>query len=291
MKTDSQIYTKGGIITESDGDNCTVRLRMPAGNTTYQQLVSIAEIAKKYGTGEIHLTTRQTIEIPHVPATKLPELYDDLIKTGNDIGAERGEVVNITACPGTDRCKFANIDTIKLAKIIDQKYFCKDMPGKVRIAISGCPNSCMSETLNEIGVTGICTPIRKPDYCTGCGTCVQYCQENAICVVDGRITMNIDKCLDCGTCIRSCIYGIIDSKPVSYRITIGGRRGRHPKVGMPIITVNTLESAINTIDAIVDWIYRYASFDKPVVQQIGNILDLNDLKISIQKRIPIQDIE
>jgi len=45
----------------------------------------------------------------------------ELEKNGIPVGSEKDEVVNIIACPGTERCKFANIDTIGLAKKIDQK--------------------------------------------------------------------------------------------------------------------------------------------------------------------------
>lgn len=290
MKSDSKIYEMGGVITEADGEHCTVRLRMPAGIATADQLIAAAELAKKYGTDELHFTTRQTLEIPHIPADQLPSFYEELIAAGNDVGAERGEVVNITACPGTHRCKFANIDSVGMAKKIDAKYFGKDMPGKVRVAISACPNACTSETLNEIGITGICTPIRQPGYCTGCGTCVQYCQEEALTVREGKIVMDDDSCLDCGTCVRSCIYGILEAHPQSYRITLGGRRGRHPKVGMHLITVNTEDAALRVIDSIIDWIYRYARFDTPIVQQIGHELDVEDLKKNLQKNLPAEQI-
>jgi dissimilatory sulfite reductase (desulfoviridin) alpha/beta subunit len=230
------------------------------------------------------------MEIPHISASQLPIFYEDLLAGGNNIGAERGEVVNITACPGTTRCKFANIDAISIAKKIDAKYSGKDMPQKVRIAISACPNACTSETLNEIGITGICTPIRKPGYCTGCGTCVQYCQENALSVQEGRIIMDEDNCVDCGTCVKSCVYEILESKPISYRITIGGRRGRHPKVGMHLITTNTEEAALTTIDTIIDWIYRHARFNIPITQQIGRDLDVEKLKKNLQKNLPIEQI-
>jgi len=57
---------RGGVITERDADYCTVRLRAPAGIFTVDQLRGIATLAKKYGKGEVHSTTRQTLEIPHV---------------------------------------------------------------------------------------------------------------------------------------------------------------------------------------------------------------------------------
>ena len=55
MKSDSKIYEMGGVITEADGEHCTVRLRMPAGIATADQLIAAAELAKKYGPAPIIL--------------------------------------------------------------------------------------------------------------------------------------------------------------------------------------------------------------------------------------------
>ena len=98
--------------------------------------------------------------------------------------------MNITACLGTRNCKFGIIDSVGLAEEIDKKFFGKELPVKVRIAISSCPNGCESERLNEIGITGIQKPIRDPGLCTGCGTCAHYCREKAIEVQDGIIVLH-----------------------------------------------------------------------------------------------------
>ncbi len=286
MKTKSRIYEMGGVITEADGDYCTLRLRLPAGIVTPDQLIAVGQIAQKYNIDNVHLTTRQTIEIPHIKVIQLEEVSRELLASGHDIGAERAEVVNITACPGTDRCKLANIDSLRLAKEIDKRYFRKDMPGKMRIAISACPNACTSETLNEIGITGLRNPIRENGTCTGCGTCVQFCRENAIEVRDGRIAMDKKLCLECGTCVRSCLYGLLQSETAAYRITFGGRRGRHPKVGMHLITVNSEEAVILVVDAIIDWIYRFARLDVPIVSQIGKDLNFEEFKANLPKKLP-----
>ena len=129
MKTKSRIYEMGGVITEVNGDFCTLRLRLPAGVVSPDQLIAVGQIAQKYNLDNVHLTTRQTIEIPHIKITELEMVANELLANGHDIGAERTEVVNITACPGTDRCKLANIDSLHLAKEIDKRYFRKDMPG------------------------------------------------------------------------------------------------------------------------------------------------------------------
>ena len=290
MKTKNRIYESGGVITEADGAYCTLRLRLPAGITTAASLRVLCEITEQFGLSDIHLTTRQTVEIPHINPQILADLGDALAGAGWMVGAERNEVVNITACPGTDRCKLANIDCIALAREIDAKYFGKEMPGKVRIAVSACPNSCVSETLNEIGITGIKAPDRDEGYCTGCGTCVQYCREDALCVREGRVVMDKKLCLACGTCVRACVFGTLGEAATGYRITLGGKRGRHPRVGEHLITVKTAEAALTVVDCIIDWIYRYASFEKMIVEQIGQELELPVLKASLEKKLNADDI-
>ena len=149
-----ELYTRGGIITECDPNFVIVRLRMPAGMITPAQMQGLGEIASRYGVKDLHLTTRQTVELPHVDPGQLEELVGDLEKNGTPLGAEREEVVNVTACMGNRHCKFGIIDSVGLAQEIDKKFFGRELPVKVRIAISSCPNGCESERLNEIGITG-----------------------------------------------------------------------------------------------------------------------------------------
>jgi dissimilatory sulfite reductase (desulfoviridin) alpha/beta subunit len=185
MFKDLGVHMKGGVITERDAQYCTVRIRLPAGIFSVEQMRGIATLAKRYGKSFVHCTARQTVEIPHVDPKKLRALEKALMKNGTPIGSERDEIVNVIACPGTERCKFANIDTASLAKKIDLKLFGKVMPVKMRIAVSGCPNACTSPMLNEIGIMGRVRPLRIEGQCTGCGTCVEYCKEAAIIIRNG----------------------------------------------------------------------------------------------------------
>ena len=209
MQKEFGIHMKGGVITERDPDLSTIRIRAPAGILTIEQLRGIAKIAKKYGSGVVHCTTRQTIEIPHVNPNLLKRLAQQLEKNGTPVGSEKDEVVNIISCPGTERCKYANIDTISLAKRIDEKLFGKEMPVKMRIALSGCPNGCTSPMLNEIGIIGRIRPIRTPGLCTGCGSCVYYCKEKAIKIRNGISELNEEKCVQCGMCVKSCSFNLL----------------------------------------------------------------------------------
>ena len=285
MRTDFGIHMKGGVITERDADFCTIRIRAPAGIFSVEQLRGIAKIAKKYGSGTVHCTTRQTLEIPHVNPVLLKKVERALAKNETPVGSERDEIVNIIACPGVERCKFANIDTISLAQKIDNKLFGKEMPVKMRIALSGCPNACTSPMLNEIGIIGRVRPLRTPGLCTGCGTCVQYCKEKAIVIRNGISELKEDRCVQCGVCIQSCHFDLLKAEHRHFLITVGGRRGRHPRIGRELMTVETEEQVLFAIEKIVEWVYRRAWSGRLLSEQLDE-LHFEKFRQDIAHQIP-----
>lgn len=265
---DPNLYLKGGVIPEQDNEHYIIRLRVPAGILAVEALAGIAKIAKKYGIADTHLTTRQTIELLHVNPDVLDKLLHDLEKNGTPIGAERNEIVNITACLGNANCKYSVIDTLSLAKKLDEKHFGKEMPVKVRIAISGCPNGCTSERLNEIGITGLRRPVRNEGLCTGCGTCGYYCREHAIIIENGRLRLNQGECMLCGFCIHACPFQYINFEDPLYLITLGGRRGRHPKIGRTFYIARTEDDVVEIVGKIVYWIFRSVASGKMLPEQL-----------------------
>ena len=271
MMQGRSIHTRGGVITEIDPDFCAIRLRLPAGILPVEKMTGIVEIAKKYGCEEVHLTTRQTMEIPHVDPSRLEEIVKDLEANGTPLGSEHEEVVNIIACPGTAQCKYANIETFGLAKKIDERVFGKETPIRVRISISGCPNACTSPVLNEIGVVGRIRPVRVAGMCTGCGTCAEYCREKAITIKNGISELIPERCVQCGICVQSCPFDLLKSEYRHYLITVGGRRGRHPAQGRELVCVEREEDVVEVIDRIVYWIYRNAWSGRHLADQLDDI--------------------
>lgn len=281
MDVDPRLYSRGGIITERDPERCIIRLRIPAGMLTPEQTIGIGKIARTYGDGRVHLTVRQTIEIPGVDPGRIVPMLTALKENGTPLGSEREEVVNVTACMGTDHCKYANIDSLALAKQIDERFFGKEMPVKVRIAVSACPNGCASERMNEIGITGIREPLRDQDECTGCGTCQKYCRENAIIIRRGKVVLDKRLCVECGMCVMPCPFDVLRGSEPRFRITVGGRRGRHPKVGRELVTVSDPEKVLEIVGKIVKWTYELASSDVLLSEQLDE-LEFNEFKKEIR---------
>lgn len=271
QQMDTSVQARGGVITQEDPARVTVRTRLPAGVLSLAQLRGLSEIAERYGADHLHLTTRQTVEIPHLDPARIEEIARDLAANGTPVGAEHNEVVNVVACPGTDRCKLANVETIELARAIDAKFFGRDMPVKVRITIAGCPNGCNNALLNEIGIIGRIRPVRTPGLCTGCGTCVYYCREKAVTIRNGACVLDQDRCVLCGMCIKSCPYSLIRSEDRHYLVLVGGMSGRHPMVGRELVRVDSPEKVIEVVDRVIYWIYRTARESRLLGEQLDEM--------------------
>lgn len=77
-----------------------VRIKLPYGRVTGNQLEVMADLAEKYGHGNLHLTTRQNIQLHHVPLDATPELWAKLESVGITLRASCGNTVrNITGSP------------------------------------------------------------------------------------------------------------------------------------------------------------------------------------------------
>jgi uncharacterized Fe-S center protein len=55
-------------------------------------------------------------------------------------------------------------------------------------------------------------PIVNKKLCRGCGTCVKYCYQKALALVNKKVVMDKEKCAGCGQCIVSCIFKVFKLK-------------------------------------------------------------------------------
>lgn len=104
-KIDYAALKFGGIIMQKDDDFFAVRLRLPGGCISADQLPKIADVAKKYGRGMVRLTARQGVEIPWIEFKKIEAAIRDLADAGISLGSCGPRFRAVTACPGSPVCR------------------------------------------------------------------------------------------------------------------------------------------------------------------------------------------
>jgi dissimilatory sulfite reductase (desulfoviridin) alpha/beta subunit len=98
------------------------------------------------------------------------------------------------------------------------------------ISVSGCPNGCSRPQIADFGLLQAQYPEVDAGKCTGCGECERACREGAIDLETGVARINPGLCLSCGVCIRTCPEQALFPARQGYRVQVGGKLGRHPRL-------------------------------------------------------------
>ncbi len=131
-------------------------------------------------------------------------------------------------------------ELFKAEKLLD--FLRRNVNGKLkyhhefRVSISDCPNACSQPQIKDIGILGGVLPQVTDVPCSLCGACEESCRENAVAVNAETRTPVIDlsRCLRCGKCVEGCPTGTILEKEKGFRIQLGGKLGRHPRLASEI---------------------------------------------------------
>jgi len=252
-KLDIATLKKSGYMKQRQRDLFVVRLRMPCGNLTSEQLSGVARIAREYATGNVHITMRQGIQIPNVDIHNLDKITKELEDNGTPPGSCGPRVRNITSCPGNSECNYGIIDTYGIGGLLDREFFGEDMPVKIKFAVTGCPNACAKPQENDFGVMGILKPAINTQDCTGCGTCTFMCPEKAIILENDKIKILWDICNLCGACVGACPSDLIIEEWKGQKIFVGGKIGRHPMLGKELTATRSDQETVAIFRKIIDW--------------------------------------
>ena len=157
---------KGWLLNKGT-DTFSARVVTVNGKVSVDQLLAVAEAARKFGSGEVTFTSRQTIEVLGVPAGKTADFESALAAVGLSVGGTGPRVRPVTSCKGTV-CPRGLIDTFSLSQKIHERFYVGwhgvTLPGKFKIGVGGCPNNCVKPNLNDIGVSGTVLPGGKRGY-------------------------------------------------------------------------------------------------------------------------------
>jgi len=133
-----------------------IRIKLPYGKISSEQLLRIADVSDEYSRGRLHITTRQDIQIHHVSLDRTPELWAQLEKDDITLREACGNAVrNITASElaGIDPDEAFDVSPYADATF---KYFlrnpiCQEMGRKFKISFSGSDKDIALSFIHDLG--------------------------------------------------------------------------------------------------------------------------------------------
>ncbi|MDY6914326.1 MAG: NAD(P)/FAD-dependent oxidoreductase [Planctomycetota bacterium] len=141
-----------GVILQRDKETYAVAPHIPCGVVTPQTLRTLADVAEKYNCAALKITSAARIAIVGLKEQDIDGVWSDL---GMDAGYAVGLCVrSIKACPGTTFCKRGIRDSLGIGMKLDAKYHGLELPGKLKMGVSGCPNQCAETGYKDIGLFG-----------------------------------------------------------------------------------------------------------------------------------------
>jgi NAD(P)H-nitrite reductase large subunit len=141
-----------GAILQRDKQTYAIVPRMPMGLVTPDILENIAKVARKHQIPIIKITSAQRMALVGISPESIDQIWQEL---GLTVGPAVGVCVNyVQACPGTAVCKFGVQDSLGFGGKLEELFVGKEMPGKVKIGISGCPMNCGEGYVKDFGAFG-----------------------------------------------------------------------------------------------------------------------------------------
>lgn len=228
----------GFLRDKTTPDRFNGRVITKNGKIRADQAIRIAEAAKLYGSGEVAMTVRLTVEIQGVPYENIESLRAYLAEGGLETGGTGAKVRPVVSCKGTT-CVFGLIDTYALSEEIHERFYKGyggvKLPHKFKIGVGGCPNNCAKPDLNDVGVIGQSVIEVDLDKCRGCKVCQieKACPIGAASLTDGKVVIS-DECNHCGRCFEKCPFGAFAERKNGYKVYIGGRWGKRCERGVAL---------------------------------------------------------
>ncbi|MBL4823919.1 MAG: nitrite/sulfite reductase [SAR324 cluster bacterium] len=138
-----------------------LRIKIPFGGVTPDQLDVLAEVAEEYSNGILHVTTRQDFQYHYIHIEDTPDIMRRLAAAGITTREACGNSVrNLTACPKAGVCSGEEFDVTPYARALTDFLLghpdCQDFGRKVKIAFSGCQGeACGLVMMHDIGALAV----------------------------------------------------------------------------------------------------------------------------------------
>jgi dissimilatory sulfite reductase (desulfoviridin) alpha/beta subunit len=156
---------------------------------------------------------------------------------------------------------FADVEAaLKRADLLN--FLKKRVPGElkfhheIRVTLADCPNACSQPQIKDIGIIGALEPLITAKPCSGCNGCLEVCPDGAV-ALSGRegIQPEIDfrSCQHCGLCIAGCPTETLVQGARGYRVQLGGKLGRHPRLARELPGIYSHSQVVGIVEYCLDY--------------------------------------
>jgi dissimilatory sulfite reductase (desulfoviridin) alpha/beta subunit len=124
-----------------------------------------------------------------------------------------------------------------------------------KVTLAECPNACSQPQIKDIGIIGAVVPTATKEECTLCEACVEACKDKCI-TIDNTSKMpeiDFECCLKCGQCIRACPSGTIGEGRKGFRVQLGGKLGRHPKLATELEGIYSEDEVLQIVKRCIEF--------------------------------------
>ena len=133
-----------------------IRIKLPYGKVTASQLIKMADVSDKYATGNLHLTTRQDIQLHYVKIDESPALWAELEEESVTLREACGNTVrNVTASADAGINPHEPFDITPHAHALAHYFLrnpiCQDMGRKIKIAFASDDHDSAYTYFHDIG--------------------------------------------------------------------------------------------------------------------------------------------
>ncbi len=129
--------------------------RVPGGEITPKQLITIGEIGEKYDL-YTKITGAQRIDLFGAQIHELPLIWKELIAAGFESGHAYGKSLRaVKSCVGSTWCRFGMHESVTFAIEIENRYRGLRAPHKLKGGVSGCIRECAEARGKDFGLIAV----------------------------------------------------------------------------------------------------------------------------------------
>lgn len=145
-----------------------------------------------------------------------------------------------------------------------------------RVVIADCPNACSQPQIRDLGVLGAVDPMITENPCSLCRACEDACREDAVTLKESDEAPLIDenRCVRCGKCVDVCPTGTLAVKERGYRILVGGKLGRHPRLAQELPGLYSEDDVVDILQRCIDFYKKESKKGKRFAEIFKDPADL-----------------